>query len=187
MTMLLYCLNGVVQGSHESDQQIDASAYGDGVRIIPYDAPLSTLPRVGAPPQTLQRDTRPYAQPAETPEILTAYAGQVRWTCTVAGLSFNSIPVKTDRVSQTLIGNLAQYAASASTPDTSLDFTQDGVSYKITAQDAIDMNNQIVAMTQQCRTIEAACIVDLLSASPTILTYDDVDARFAGVSRSRKK
>jgi hypothetical protein len=189
MTMLLYCLNGVVQGSHESDQQIDASTYGTGVRVIPYDAPLSTLDRVGAAPTLPQRDTRPYAQPTETTQILTAYAGQARWEAVaVAGITFNGIPVKTDRVSQTLISNLAQYVVSASISLTTvLDFTQGGVGYQITAQNAIDMNNQIVALIQQCRTIEAACITDLTSATPTILTYDDVDARFAGVSRSRKK
>jgi hypothetical protein len=189
MTMLLYCLNGVVQGSHDSDQQIDASAYGTGARVIPYDAPLSTLDRVGDPPTNGQRDTRPYAQPAETTQTLTAYAGQARFEAvTVAGITFNSILVKTDRVSQTLIANLAQYVVSASVALTTVfDFTQDGVGYKITAQNAIDMNNQIAALVQECRTIEAACIADLTSASPTILTYDDVDARFAGVSRSRKK
>ena len=189
MTMLLYCLNGVVQGSHDSDQQIEASAYGTGVRIIPYAAPLSTLDRVGAVPVAPQRDTRPYAQPAETTETLVAYAGQARWEAVaVAGITFNSIQIKTDRVSQTQIGNLAQYVVSASVAlSTILDFTQDGVGYKITAQDAIDMNNQIVALIQQCRTIEAACITDITSGSPTILTYDDVDARFAGVARARKK
>jgi len=187
--MLLYCLDGVVRGSHASEQQVDASVYGVGVRVIPYDAPLSTLDRVGTPPVYPAPDKRPYAQPAETTATLTAYAGQARWEAVVvAGITFNSIPVKTDRVSQTLIANLAQYVVSASVAlTTAFDFTQDGIAYAITAQDAIDMNNQIVALTQQCRTIEAACIADLNSATPTILTYDDVDARFVGVSRSRKK
>jgi len=188
MTTLLYCLNGVVKASHLSDQQIDASTYGTGVRVIPYDAPLTTLARIGDPPAYPARDTRPYAQPGETQETLIAYSGQARWEGSTAGITFNSIPVKTDRVSQTLIGNLAQYVVSASlAPTTLLDFTQQGVHYQITAQDAIDMNNQIVALIQQCRTIEAACIADLNSATPTILTYDDVDTRFAGVTRSRKK
>jgi hypothetical protein len=188
MTTLLYCLNGIVRGFHDSDQQIEASVYGDGVQVIPYDPPLSTLIRVGDPPVHPVRDTRPYAQPAETTETLIAYAGQARWEAAGAGITFNSIPVKTDRVSQALIGNLAQYTVSASlSPGANLSFTQDGVAYSITAQDAVDMNNQIVAQVQQCRAIEAACIADLTSASPTILTYDDVDARFAGLSRSRKK
>jgi hypothetical protein len=188
MTMLLYCVNGIVQGTHESDQQVEASAYGDGVRVIPYAAPLLTLDKVGDAPVPPQRDTRPYAQPVETTETLTAYAGQARWEAAVAGITFNSIPVKTDRVSQTMISNLAQYVTSASIdPATVLNFTQDGVAYSITAQNAIDMNNQIIALIQDCRATEAACIADLISASPTILTYDDVDARFAGLSRSRKK
>jgi hypothetical protein len=186
MTTLLYCLNGVVCGWHESEQQIDASVYGDGVRVIPYAAPLSTLDRVGPAPAYPQRDQRPYAQPVETPELLTAYAGQARWEVVVAGITFKSIPVKTDRVSQTLIGNLAQYAASIN-PNTVLNFTQGGVAYKITAKDAVDMNNQIVALVQQARGVESVCIADLTSGAPTILTYDDVDARFANMPRSRKK
>jgi hypothetical protein len=186
MTMLLYCLNGVVRGSHDSDQQIDASVYGAGARVIPYAASLSTLARVGPEPVYPERDTRPYAEPVATPEILIAYSGQARWETVVAGITFNSIPVNTDRVSQTLIGNLAQYAASIN-PNTTLDFTQDGVAYKITAKDAIDMNNQIVALVQQARGVESACIADLTSATPTIFTYDDVDARFANMSRIRKK
>jgi hypothetical protein len=189
MTTLLYCLNGIVMASHDSDQQVDAASYGTGVRVIPYAEPLITLDRIGAAPVWPQRDTRPYAQPAETTETLTAYASQARWEAvTVAGITFNGIPVKTDRVSQSQISNLAQYVVSSSIALTTvLDFTQDGVAYSITAQDAIDMNNQIVALIQQCRTIEAACIADLISASPTIVTYDDVDARFAGVMRSRTR
>jgi hypothetical protein len=184
--MLLYCIDGVVRGWHESEQQVDASAYGTGVRVIPYAAPLSTLDKVGPEPDNPLFDSRPYAAPVETTETLIAYTGQARWEVAVAGITFLSIPVKTDRVSQTLIGNLAQYAALI-TPSTDIDFTQDGVAYKITANDAINMNNQIVASIQQARGVEAVCIADLTSGAPTILTYDDVDARFAGMSRVRKK
>jgi hypothetical protein len=40
-------------------------------------------------------------------------------------------------------------------------------------------------LIQNARQIEGNCITDLKSATPTILTYADVDARFAGV-RMRK-
>jgi hypothetical protein len=177
---LIYCLNGVVVGSHDSALNIPSSVYGSGVRVIPYDPSMGELPRVGTAPVFPERDTRPYGQPVETPELLMGYAGQVRWETVTAGIAYGSIPANTDRVSQTLIANLAQYAATLAPTDT-ISFTQDGVAYQMTAQDAIDLNTQMTALAQQCRTVEAECLADLTGATPTILTYDDVEARFAGL------
>jgi hypothetical protein len=186
--MLLYCNNSVVVGTHEDEQEIPADAYGTGTRIVPWIGNLSDLPLVGtAPPADYAAnyiDNRPYAQPTETPAILLRYAAQVRWQVTVKGITFaaasGSIPVKTDRVSQALVNNLAQHAATLA-PTAPLDFTQANVHYAITAQEAIDMFNAIQAHNQQARTVEAQCIADLNLATPTILTYADVDTRFAGL------
>lgn len=177
---LLYCRNGAVIGWHDSAQDVDSTAYGDGVRIVPYDQPIQSLPLFGTASPVGTRDTRSYAQPTETTQILIDYSAQQRWEVVTGGLQFSGVPANTDRVSQTLIGNLAQYAATLSPTDT-IDFTQDGVAYQITAGDVINMNNQIIAQAQAARTIEAQCIADLNSATPTILTYDDVDAKFAGL------
>jgi hypothetical protein len=189
---LLYCSNGVVLAIHDNSQAaVPASQYGEDVRVIPYDQPLNTLDRVGEPPpQDTRRvpmpDTRPYAQPAATPAILRAFAGQVRWQTVTSGFTFKNVPANTDRISQTLIANLAQYALTIS-KNQHIDFTQDGVAYSLTAQDVIDMNNQFSAQAQTCRTIEAQCLADLNSASPTITTYEDVEARFAGVKGKKGK
>jgi hypothetical protein len=174
---LLYCVHGAVVAWHDSAQQVAGSAYGDGVRVIPYDQDIRTLPKFGPPPDS-GPDTRPFAQPAETPQILIGFASQQRWETSTGGLVFNNIPVNTDRVSQTLISALAQYAAGVN-PNTPISFTQDGAAYPITAKDAIAMNNQITAAIQNGRAIEAQCIVDLTSATPTLLTYEDVEAKFA--------
>ena len=177
---LLYCLNGIVVGSHDSLSNVTAEAYGSGVRIIPYNPSMGDLQRVGPAPDKPAVDTRQYAQPVETPEILQGFASQVRFNTVTAGITWNSIPVHTDRMSQLLIGNLAQHAVTM-TPTDMIDFTQDGVAYQFQAGDAADLNTQVNAFIQQCRTIEAQCLADLTSATPTILTYDDVEVRFAGL------
>jgi hypothetical protein len=159
---------------------VDASLYGTGVRIVPYDQPLTTLPLVGTAPTFPERDTRPYAQPTETPHLLILFAGQVRFQTVVAGITWNSIPVATDRMSQLLISNLAQYAATL-VATTLIDFTQNGVHYQFQASQAADLNNQVSAFVQQCRTTEASCIADQNLATPTMTTYAEIEAKF-GVS-----
>jgi hypothetical protein len=180
---LLYCVNGIVMGAHDSLQNVLPSAYGDTVRIIPYDGLMSDLPRIGDPPPdggAMGRDARPYGEPPETPQLLTAFSSQVRFDTVTAGIIWNSIPVKTDRVSQMLINGLATYAATLTATD-DIDFTQDGVAYKIQAGNIADLNNQVNAFVQSCRTTEAACLADLASATPTIATYADVEAQFSGL------
>jgi hypothetical protein len=193
---LLYCSvdTGQVLGWHDVAANVPASAYASmvysgKVRIIPYDQGVATLPRVGATPPAPWKpsmgDSRPYAQPAETKDILLAYAAQVRFDKSIDGISFTTagavvIPVQTDRESQYLIANLAQHASTLATT-AAIDFTQDNVHYAMTAADAISMNNAVNAHIQNCRTIEASCIADLNSSTPTLVHYADVDAKFAGV------
>ena len=186
---LLYCSNGVVIGVHGSEQQVTVGDYGAaGMRIIPYDQPLTTLTRIGAPPpppwKPSQGDTRPYAQPTETPQLLIGYAAQVRYDISIAGVSFAAIsgpvPLKCDRVSQSLVGNLVQYAATLS-PTDPIDFTQDGIHYPLQASEVVALFAAINGLIQQARTIEAACIADQNLPTPTMLTYDDIDAQFASL------
>ena len=183
--LLLYCNNSIVAGWHDVAQIVDPSQYGVGTRIIPYDQSLSTLIKIGTPPSDPRTDMRTYGQPAETKALLLAYSAQVRWNTVTNGTTFTTagsvaIPLHTDRESQALIANLAQYAATVAVT-TAIDFTQDNIHYPITAQDAIDMNASLGSFIQQCRTMEASCITDLNSASPTIVTYADVDTKFTGL------
>jgi hypothetical protein len=182
MALLLYCTNGQVIATHDDGEPfVDPTIYGAGTRIIPYPNPLSTLP-------VLNPDSGPpsiYGQPPETTALLLAYAAQVRFECSSAGISFTpgsggTIPVITARGNGALINNLATWAATVA-PTTPVNFTQENVCYPITAKDATDMFNQLMSHVQNARNVEAACITDLNSATPTILTYADVDAKFAGV------
>jgi hypothetical protein len=185
---LLYCDgNGNVLGWCDSAQNLPATAYG-AARVIPYDQPVTSLTRVGPPPpdpwKPSDGDFRRWGQPVETPAILIAYAGQCRWETSTAGISYTvasgAIPLATDRVSQALVGNLTQYAATVS-GTTQIDFVQNGVHYPVLASEVPGMFAAINDQIQQGRTIEAACIADLNGATPTILTYADVDAKFSGL------
>jgi hypothetical protein len=180
---LLYCREGAVVGWHDSAQNTPGTDYGTGIRVVPYAGDIKGLPRFGPAPES-GRDTRPYAQPVETPEILKAFSAQQRWEATVEGVVFKTIEANTDGISQSLIANLASYAATIS-PESTIDFTQNGEAHQITAQDAIDLNNQINAAHQQMRTIEAQCLADLNSAAPTLLKYEDVEARFADARKKK--
>jgi hypothetical protein len=188
---LLYCVNAVVVATHDDSQNVPASTY-PGSRIIPYDDPLDTLTLVGPPPPpppdpriVPTPDTRPYAQPAETKAILLAYAAQVRYNSSIAPVSFTTaastvISVNTERLDLGLLNNLATHAQSLA-PTAAINFTQNNITYPITAQDAINMFNAVLAHVQACRNVEATCITDLNSVTPTIATYADVDAKFSGV------
>lgn len=188
---LLYCdANGQVVSWHDSNQvSVDAGAYPTVVRIIPYDQPMGTLARVGEPPpppwKPSMGDPRPYAQPTETPSLLISYAGQVRYDVSTSGINFNAssgtIPVICDGISQLLIGNLVQYASKLN-PNTDIDFTQKGEHYQLKASECTPLFQAVNDIIQQARTIEAQCILDLRSDSPTIFTYSDVDVRFSGLS-----
>jgi hypothetical protein len=183
--LLLYCQNGLVLNTHDDSMApVPASAYGSGVRIIPWAGLQGDLARSGTKPPPPQPDTRPFVQPTETPAILKLYAGQVRYEASVAGISFiaasGTIPVKTDRISQSLLNNLASHARTMQ-PTDPISFTQDGIAYAITAQEAIDMFDAVINQIQSGRDIEADCIADLSGATPTLKTYDDIDAQFAGL------
>lgn len=182
---LLYCRNGLVFAIHDDNQPyVDPAAYGDGTRVIPWSQPLSDLTLSG--PDLSPKYPPPlYEQPDETPEILLAYAAQVRFNTSTHPINFTTgqglvIPVKTDRQSAALVNNLATHARDLA-DDTPLHFTQDNIDYQITAKDAEDMFDQMIQQVQVARNVEADCIADLTSPTPTILTFDDVDAKFAGI------
>jgi hypothetical protein len=187
--ILLYCINGVVIAIHEDAQNVHKSVYDPSTRVIPWRGLLSDLQRVGPAPDPIiymesYVDPRPYAEPTETKQTLLDYAAQVRWETSTQGVSFTAasgtVPASTDRLSQTLVDALATHAQTLAPTDL-IDFTQNNVAYQITAQEAINLNVQVQTLIQNARTTEAACIADLNAATPTILTYADVEARFSGL------
>jgi hypothetical protein len=196
--LLLYCniANASVVAIHDDSQAaVPMTVYGAAgtIRIVPWAGlrgdlqKLGTAPPVSGDPTAQMRDTRSYAQPTETPAILKAYAAQVRYNISVQGVNFTpsgggQITVNSDRLSQSLLNNLASHAATL-TPTTSVQFTQNSVAYSITAQDAINMFNAVMAQIQAGRNVEANCIADQNLATPSMRTYADIDNAFAGVKR----
>jgi hypothetical protein len=78
--MKAYCKNGLVVATHDDDQNVDPSAYGDGVTVVQFDT-IGELVRVGDPPPPGLPDTRPFrapdpaqSTPAAAPPILVAAA-----------------------------------------------------------------------------------------------------------------
>jgi hypothetical protein len=189
---LLYCdASGVVTAIHNDiDPYVPPTNYPTVVRIIPYDQPITNLQKVGPPPADLRYDSRPYQQPDPTTALLKLYSGQVRFNYIEKGFMFTaasgSVPVLTDRVSYSLVNSLATWIMTASPPPTTVNYTQGGDSYLLTAAETTALFNQFTVLVQKYRNEEAACIADLVSATPTILTYDDVDARFAAASIKEK-
>jgi hypothetical protein len=182
---LLYCdAGGIVFAVHDDgNAAVPMASYPTVVRIIPYDQPMTTLLKVGPPPSDPRYDTRQYQQPDPTPALLKLYSGQCRFNYILKGFMFTAasgqVPVWTDRVSYSLINSLATWVVTASPTPTTVNYTQGGDHYLLTAAEATKLFNQFTAYVQKYRDVEAACITDLVSASPTILTYADVDARFS--------
>jgi hypothetical protein len=182
---LLYCLNGLVVGIHDDTQPFaDPASYGTGTRIIPWNYPLGDLTLSG--PVDPDLPPPPYLQPTETPDILKAFAAQLRYLASIGGLDFTAgggltIPVETGRTNAALINNLATFGSSKA-PTDPINFTQNNINYPITVQDSIDMFNTIISHVQDCRNIEANCIADQNLATPTLKTYADVEAQFSSVT-----
>jgi hypothetical protein len=198
--LLLYCniANATVVAIHDDSQAaVPITAYGAAgtIRIVPWSGNRGDLMLSGPAPTPPAEDpaglpmpdTRLYAQPTETPTILKAYAAQVRYNYSVQGVSFTTagsvvILVNSDRLSQSLLNNLAAHAATLA-PTDPVQFTQNNVAYDITAQDAIGMFNAVMAMVQNVRNIEANCIADQDLTTPTMRTYADIDNAFSGAKR----
>jgi hypothetical protein len=185
--ILLYCQNGLVVAIHDDQQAyVDPASYGSGTRVIPLPSMAGVTVAPPPDPAPIVRVPRVYQQPTETPAILKGYASQVRYNYAVAGITFTAasgpVPVSTDRISQMLIGNLAAHASTLA-PTATIDFTQSSIHYPLTAAECAILNTDVNNFVQQCRTIEASCLTDLNSTTPTILTYADVDAKFSGLRR----
>jgi hypothetical protein len=196
---LLYCKDGLVHAVHDdAAAAIHPSVYftgGGAVRVIPWPDPLWTLTKVGTAPGPgwggfPTPDTRPYAEPTETPDILKRYAAQQRYQAVAGGLDFpaasGTVPVKGDRMSWMLIGNLAHYAGTLQPTDI-VNFTQDNIDYPLTAAECQTLFLQFSQLLETCRSEEATCLADLNSATPTIKTYADVEARFTSVAGRYRK
>lgn len=61
--MKLYCKGERVIAWHADDQNVPATAYGEGVEIVPYDGPIGELERLGDEMPVGMPECRSYRRP----------------------------------------------------------------------------------------------------------------------------
>lgn len=163
--MLLYCRDGIVLATHADAQSVPASLYGAGVIVVPV--PDGTTCGPGDP------------APAVGPDMLTAYAAQMRWARETGGAVWNGLPIHTDVPSQTKY--LAELQAVA------LGVRADGEPWKFA--DGLfrpvgnaDIQALAVAAREHvraCFAVEAEVVAGI--AAGTITGTAAIDAAFASV------
>jgi hypothetical protein len=175
--MLLYCKGGVAIATHADDQNVPASAYGEGVRIIPV-ASRAGLVRVGDPPAAGVTDLRPYAEPASTPDLLKVYAADLKWRKATGGVTVAGHSVASDDNAQSKIAN-AKTAFDNGTLTGTIPFKTLGGFIDADAATVTAIYAALVAHVQASYAAEqaAAAAID----AGTAATFDAVDALFAAL------
>jgi hypothetical protein len=184
--MLLFCKGGVVHAFHDDEQDFDHSVYHReaGVdRIIPVPDGMSldrvgenrhTHPQLGSMP-----DTRPFATPEPTKDLLLRYAAYWRWRTEVGGTMCGDIPVPTDRATMAKLAQLHQAFDAGLMKQTTLKV--EDVHFMSIDQPSV-MAAVYTAALQHVNAAfeaEAQCVISINAGDFT--HWDDVDHVFAGV------
>lgn len=170
--MQLYCRNGVVIATHADDQSLPANAYGDGVRIIPFDGDLS---RIGPVPDAGQPDLRPFAEPAATVDLLVAYAAAQRYVIETSGIAVSGMAVKTDRESQAMITG-AYMRATGDAEFATQWKGANGSFVALNAAQVIAVGEAVALHVANCFSLEAEAVAKIQASQ--IETFDAVDSHF---------
>jgi hypothetical protein len=175
--MQLYCRAGVVIATHGDDQNVPASAYGDGVSIIPVPDG-AVLQRVGKAPAQGLVDARDYAAPEPTIELLKACAAHKRWLTENGGFTLSGITIRTDESAQRKISELRRRvdAGEIATP---FEFKAANGWFALDAATITAVDRAIAAHVQACYATNKQ--VDDAIAAETITHYDEIDAAFAAI------
>jgi hypothetical protein len=179
--MLLYCNATQVISTHDDDQNVKPSLYGPGVQVIPVpDGTL--LARIGPPPPPRTPDSRPYAIPAPTTDLLVAYAAYKRWLTMIAGTTVASLggaAVLTDDNSQAKVAACKQ-AFDTATITTATFKLPSGSFVAVNASQIAAIYAAIVAHVQACYASEGAAVSAINAGTAT--TYSAVDAFFSSIT-----
>jgi hypothetical protein len=185
---LLYCNSaGLVLATHEAGQGVPASAYGDGVSIVPWDD-LSTLLRFGTAPAARADgrplpDMRPFILPAALTEAeLSSYASYRQSVAAQGGLTVNvaasGAPAQNVRVNTTQ-GDLTNYTglyllAAGNAAYTTNWVNADGTSLTLTAAQIATVATSASGLVQASFGTLAA--VNAAIAAGTVTTLAEIDA-----------
>jgi len=180
MTMLAYCANGVVVATHDSSQNIPASAYGANVSVVPIKS-MSHLSRHGDAPAKGKRDHRRYAAPVLTEAgDLKAYAAIKHKMLVDGGVSVNVgtaqapifVKVKTD--TQNLVHLMAMAMMAQGTPNGSYSWVDgQGDSLALTSAQVVVLFAGLFTFVQGATATFAA--VNKAIDAKTIATQAQVD------------
>lgn len=164
--MQLYCktIAGVltVLAAHADGDATPASAYGEGIVVLPYsgDLPLEDLIGKAAP----------------APDLY-AYAAAKRYAVETGGIALNGARIDTSVASQAKIGNA--YLLLQASGGASVEFKAESGFVTLTADQFKTLALAVGRHVQACYAKEAD--VDAAISAGTIKTIAEVDTAFAGL------
>jgi hypothetical protein len=175
--MKLYCNGERVVAWHTDDQNVPATAYGEGIEIVQYDGPMGDLERLGDEPPAGMLDGRPYRRPPLQlgPAGLIAYAADARWRREVGGILVGGVSVATDDRSKTMVLG-ARVAATANAAWETVWHGADGQIYPLNAAAMIAISDAVEAHVNG--TFATFAIVKAEIEAGEITTLAEIDAAF---------
>jgi len=179
--MIVYFRNGIEIARHDDRQDIPPGAYPGARAIKLAVAQATALSRVGDPPPEGEADVRPFAEPSPAPALLAAYAGSVRYAAETAGIVVSGLAVPTDRASQATIIGAVVHAQAIPTYSTRWKDAAGNFSADMSATQIIALGQAVAAHVSNCYAREADAVDAITANTPTITTFDQVDAFFAGL------
>lgn len=159
--MKLYCRDGIVIATHDDDQDVPASAYGDGIVIVysatavATDSPVPTLDHAGL--KACAREKRK-----------SVIAGGC--TVTVDGIA---MPVWADADTISALTGLS-LMASANPALTASWKARDGQFYDLNAADITTLATGVATFVQAAFAAESAVVADI--DADNITTADEIEA-----------
>jgi len=156
------------------------------------DAGLAAWTAAGGYPTAWPKDDAGQQTPASLQAVLTpyglwvdlsAYAAAKRYAVETGGILVNGAPIATDRESQAMIGNAFAYVQAASAASVSYKTAAGFVS--LTADQIKAVALAVGAHVQACFKAEDDADAGINASPPTITTFAQVDAAFAGLMPQR--
>ena len=159
--MKAYCKNGVVIATHDDNQDVPASAYGDGVTIVS----LVTDIEVGSPVPTLDHAGLKACAREKRKSVIAGGC-----TVTVDGIA---MPVWADADTISALTGLS-LMASANPALTASWKARDGQFYDLTAADITTLATGVATFVQAAFAAESAVVADI--DADNITTADEIEA-----------
>ncbi|APT31933.1 hypothetical protein MCBMB27_02642 [Methylobacterium phyllosphaerae] len=165
--------------------QLFCKPAGDGLIVLAVHADGDTTPLAAYPGATV---VLPYAgevRPADMlgkapPAIdLSAYAAAKRFAVETGGIVVAGAPVATDRGSQAMIANALSYVQASGAA--SVSYKSPAGFVTLTAEQIKAVGLAVGAHVQACFQAEDSVDAGLHASPPTITTFAQVDAAFAGL------